>query len=61
VPDIGWQIDSIVVEVAYTGWSKSDAGDKRVRRELRGVLKNFGLPIKGDLFDATYQYVRENY
>ncbi|GAA5002118.1 HsdR family type I site-specific deoxyribonuclease [Kitasatospora paranensis] len=61
VPDIVDRIDSIVAEVAYTGWIESDAGDKRVRRELRAALKEYGLPIKGDLFDKTYDYVRENY
>jgi type I restriction enzyme R subunit len=61
VPDIVDRIDSIVAEVAYTGWTESDAGDKRVRRELRTALKEYGLPIKGDLFDKTYEYVRENY
>lgn len=61
VPDIVDRIDAIVVEVAYTGWTQSDAGDKRVRRELRTALKEYGLPIKGDLFDRTYEYVRENY
>lgn len=55
------RIDAIVHEVAYTGWTSSGSGDKSVRRELRAVLKNYGLPIKGDLFDRTYQYVRENY
>lgn len=61
VPDIVFRIDSIVLEVAYTGWTDSDAGDKKVRRELRSALKDFGLPVTGDLFDQTYQYVRENY
>lgn len=61
VPEIVDRIDAIVHEVAYTGWTASDSGDKSVRRELRAVLKNYGLPIKGDLFDRIYQYVRENY
>lgn len=61
VPDIVFRIDSIVLEVAYTGWTESDAGDKKVRRELRGALKDFGLPVTGDLFNKTYEYVRENY
>jgi type I restriction enzyme R subunit len=61
VPDIVWAIDSIVVEVAYTGWTESDSGDKKVRKELRSALKNFGLPVTGELFDKTYDYVRENY
>lgn len=61
VPDIALRIDSIVVQVAYTGWTSSDAGDKQVRRELRSALKDYSLPIKGELFDRTYAYVRENY
>jgi type I restriction enzyme R subunit len=61
VPEIVDRIDAIVDEVAYTGWTTSDSGDKSVRRELRAVLKNYALPIRGDLFDRIYQYVRENY
>jgi type I restriction enzyme, R subunit len=61
VPDIVFRIDSIVQEVAYTGWTESDAGDKKVRKELRATLKNFGLPVTGQLFNETYEYVRENY
>ncbi|MGH3550049.1 MAG: hypothetical protein ACRDQU_18450 [Pseudonocardiaceae bacterium] len=61
VPDIVVRIDSIVQEVAYTGWTESDAGDKKARKELRAALKNFGLPVTGQLFNKTYEYVRENY
>lgn len=61
VPDIVFRIDTIVLEVAYTGWTESDTGDKKVRKELRAVLKDFGLPVTGELFNRTYEYVRENY
>ncbi|GAA5118267.1 HsdR family type I site-specific deoxyribonuclease [Haloechinothrix salitolerans] len=61
VPEVVDRIDAIVVEVAYSGWTESDTGDKRVRKELRGTLKDFGLPVKGELFNRTYEYVRENY
>lgn len=61
VPDIVERIDDIVVEVVYSGWSESDAGDKKVRRELRKVLKDFSLAGDQALFDKTYSYVRENY
>lgn len=61
VPDIVRGIDRIVVEVAYTGWTDSDAGDKKVRKELRATLKNYGLPVTGELFEKTYEYVREHY
>lgn len=61
VPEIVDRIDAIVEKVAYTGWTSSDSGDKAVRRQLRAVLKDFSLPIKGNLFDRVYLYVRENY
>jgi hypothetical protein len=44
VPDIVDRIDTIVGQVAYTGWKESDSGDKKVRKELRAALKTFGLP-----------------
>ena len=61
VPDIVDRIDTIVSQVAYTGWKESDSGDKKVRKELRAALKTFGLPVTGALFDKTYAYVQENY
>ncbi len=35
-------------------------GDRVVRRELRQVLRRYGLTT-GDLFDRAYAYIRENY
>jgi type I restriction enzyme R subunit len=32
-----------------------------VKKELRGVLKQFALLVTGELFDRAYLYVRENY
>ncbi|KAA1375978.1 type I restriction endonuclease subunit R [Aeromicrobium fastidiosum] len=61
IPEVVSSIDQIVDEVAYSGWTTSDAGDKKVRRELRTALRKFGLPAAGVLFDKTYEYVRENY
>lgn len=61
VPDIVWRIDEIAVQVVYSGWSESDSGDKKVRRELRKVLRDFSLAGDQVLFDRTYAYVRENY
>jgi hypothetical protein len=31
------------------------------RRELRGVLKQFALPVTGELFDRAHLFVGENY
>ena len=55
------EVDDIVQPVRGTGWQTSHPGDRRVRRELRQTLKRCGLPIKGDLFDHAYAYIRENY
>ena len=54
-------IDRIVDEVGWDGWSKTREGDKRVRIALRKVLVHYGLPAEGDLFDHAYAYVHENY
>jgi type I restriction enzyme R subunit len=37
------------------------ASIRAVKKELRGVLKQFALPVTGELFDRAYLYVRENY
>lgn len=55
------QVDSLVQPVRGTGWQTSHPGDRTVRRELRLILKNNGLPPSGELFDHAYAYVRENY
>lgn len=55
------KIDEIVEPVRGTGWQSSSPGDRQVRREIRLVLKNAGLPITGELYDRTYAYIRENY
>lgn len=61
VDDVVRDIDAIVKQAAYTGWTESQPGDREVRKELRGVLKKYALPITGPLFDHAYAYVRENY
>jgi len=61
VDDVVRDIDTIVRQVSFTGWSDSQPGDRRVRQELRQVLKKFRLPLTGPLFDNAYAYIRENY
>jgi type I restriction enzyme R subunit len=61
VPDIVHAIHRIVVEIAFAGWHDNSDGDKTVRQQLRLVLRDFSLPPTGQLFDKTYDYVRENY
>jgi type I restriction enzyme R subunit len=54
-------IDSVVKQVRFTGWNSTQAGDRVVRREVRSILKKYGLPTTGDLFDKAYAYIHENY
>lgn len=61
VDDVVRDIDTIVKQVRYTGWNETQEGDRTVRRELRQVLKKFGLDLTGPLFDNAYAYIRENY
>lgn len=61
VTDVVRDIDTIVKQVRFTGWNETQEDDRTVRKELRQVLKKFGLPVTGALFDNAYGYVRENY
>jgi type I restriction enzyme R subunit len=55
------RIDEVAQPVRGTGWQTSSPGDREVRRAIRVILKDAGLTIKGELYDRTYAYVRENY
>jgi type I restriction enzyme R subunit len=54
-------IDALVRPIRGTRWQESQPGDREVRRQLRLVLKNSGLPPSGDLYDRAYAYIREQY
>jgi type I restriction enzyme R subunit len=55
------RIDAIAGQVRGTGWQESQPADKEVRREIRKVLRDYSLPLSGDLYNRAYEYVRENY
>jgi type I restriction enzyme, R subunit len=55
------KIDAIVRPIRGSGWQTSQPGDREVRRQLRLVLRDSGLPVEGDLFDKAYAYIREHY
>lgn len=61
VEEVVADIDGIVRQVRFSGWQTSQPGDRAVRIEIRKVLKKFGLPTAGELFDRAYAYIRENY
>lgn len=54
-------IDAIVREVRYDGWSATQQGDRLVRISVRKVLQKYHLPAAGDLFDHAYAYIAEHY
>lgn len=41
--------------------TQTQAGRRSVRKEVRVILKKYGLPTTGELFDRSYAYIRENY
>jgi type I restriction enzyme R subunit len=61
IEHVAEEIDAIVRPIRGTGWQESQPGDRDVRRQLRLVLRNSGLPPTGDLYDRAYAYVREHY
>lgn len=61
VDDVVRDIDTIVKQVAWTGWNETQEGDRTVRLELRKILKKYGLPLTGPLFDQAYAYISQNY
>jgi type I restriction enzyme R subunit len=61
IENVVTDIDAIVRQVRFTGWTQTQSGDRTVRREVRLVLKKYGLPTTGELFDRAYGYIRTNY
>ena len=55
------QIDGLVRPIRGSGWQTSQPGDREVRRQLRLVLRNNGLPPQGAVFDRAYAYIAEHY
>lgn len=54
-------IDEIVKAVSWEGWTNTKRGDREVRTAILKVLRHYGLPLQGELFDHAYAYVAENY
>lgn len=61
IENVVTDIDTIVRQVRFTGWTETQNGDRTVRKEVRLVLKKYGLETTGDLFDRAYAYIHENY
>ena len=61
VDEVVEAVDELVAPVRGSGWQTSRPQDQEVRRQLRITLRRFTLPVKGELFDHAYAYIRENY
>lgn len=61
IDEVVSDVDEVVRQVRFTGWNETQTGDRTVRKELRLILKRYGLPTTGELFDRAYAYIRENY
>jgi type I restriction enzyme, R subunit len=55
------EIDTLVRPIRGSRWQESQPGDRDVRRQLRLILRNAGLPPVGEVYDRAYAYIREHY
>lgn len=55
------EVDLIAKAINVPGWTEKQGADREVRRDLRQVLKKYGLHTVSGLFDAAYEYIAEHY
>lgn len=55
------QIDDIVRIVRFDGWQDTTAGQRDVKKALRGVLLQYKLHGDHELFDRAYGYIQQYY
>ncbi|WEO76424.1 HsdR family type I site-specific deoxyribonuclease [Cryobacterium sp. SO2] len=61
IGDIVAEIDRIVKQVSYPGWTVKDDGKRTVRKNLLQVFRKFKLPLSGEPFESAYRYVEMHY
>ncbi|WP_295458199.1 hypothetical protein [uncultured Thiodictyon sp.] len=54
-------IDQIVRVVRFPGWQQTSAGEREVKKALRGALFKYKLHSDKELFDKAYGYIRQYY
>lgn len=54
-------IYSVVKYTRFEGWQWTDTGEKEIKKELRKTLLKDKLHKDQELFDKTYEYIREHY
>ncbi|MBU8764006.1 hypothetical protein KM868_10925 [Micrococcus luteus] len=55
------EVDAIAKAIDIPSWAEKQGADREVRRDLRRVLKKYGLHTVSGLFDAAYAYIAEHY
>ena len=61
VEQIVSDIDNVVKVTRFDGWQWTNSGEREIKQALRKVLLKFKLHKEEDLFDKSYQYIREHY
>ncbi len=54
-------IDQIVRIVRFPGWQQASAGEREVKKALRGALFKYKLHSDKELSDKAYGYIRQYY
>ncbi len=54
-------IDQIVRIVRFPGWQQTSAGEREVKKALRGALFKYRLHSDKELFEKAYGYIRQYY
>lgn len=54
-------VDSIVRQVRFPGWQRTEAGEREVKKALRRSLLKYKLHTDQDLFDRAYAYIEKYY
>ena len=54
-------IDAIVRAVRFDGWQQTLGGEREVKRALRRTLLKYQLHREQEMFDRTYDYIRQYY
>ncbi|PLX27159.1 DEAD/DEAH box helicase [Candidatus Parcubacteria bacterium] len=54
-------IDEIVKIVRFPGWQTTNAGEREVQKALRKTLLRYKLHKEAELFNKSYEYIKEYY
>lgn len=55
------EVEAIATAIDVPGWAEKPGADRDVRKDLRKVLRKYGLHNVSDLFDQAYGYIAAHY